>query len=243
MWVIVNSPFGTRAAGHPRQRGARGVRGRPGPPVPLGGVPGLRRLHRAGRRPVGAAQRPHHARHHALDVLGRDRLHDRARRLPLVHRADHRRHRLQLPEDLRGRLHRLLAGPARRRPGRPGAVAADGHRGHGRAPVGALGGQRSESCWRPEAAEAVRRVPRRRPRGLPRAGGRGAGADRLQRRRQDHAGEPDQRAAARRRGPDHLPRTRTSPSRPCTSASAPASRAASSSSTSSTSSARSTTWR
>ena len=119
------------APGHPRQRDAGGVRG-----VQVWRyrwvaflVSGI--YHRARRRPLGAAQRPHHAGHPALDVLGQDRVLHRAGGLPDLRRPHRRRHRLQLPRDLRGRPHRVLADGAGRRAGGAGARPARGHRGHG----------------------------------------------------------------------------------------------------------------
>src|SRR5205807_10255234 len=58
----------------------------------------------------------------------RDRVHHTARRVSQLHRADRRRHRLYLSEDLRGGQHRVLAALARRRAGHSGAGLADRHR-------------------------------------------------------------------------------------------------------------------
>ena len=85
MWVIVHSPVRQGAAGDPRQRDARGVRRRARAALPLDRLRHLRAVHGACRHPVGAAQRAHHARHPLLAVLGRDRVHDRARRLSHLH--------------------------------------------------------------------------------------------------------------------------------------------------------------
>ena len=79
------------AAGRPRQRDAGGVRRRAGLALPLGGLRHLGRLHGAGGGALGAAQRPHHARHPALDLLREDRLLHRARGLPDVLRPHRRR--------------------------------------------------------------------------------------------------------------------------------------------------------
>ena len=72
--------------------------------------------------------------------------------------------------------------------------------------------------------------------------GRGARPDRVQRGRQDDAGQPDQRAHPRRLRPHRLPGRRHHRARRSTRRSSWASREASSSSTCSTSSAPSTTW-
>ena len=75
------------AAGDPRQRDPRQLRRHPRAPLSLDRLRHLRLLHGSCRRAVGAAQRPHHARNSLLAVLGRDRVHDRARRLSHLHRA------------------------------------------------------------------------------------------------------------------------------------------------------------
>src|SRR5207247_2427254 len=112
------------APGDPRQRDARGVRRRPDLALPLRGLSGLGCVHRARGGALGAAERPHDARHHPLELLGRDGLHDRARRLSVLRGSHHRRGRVQLPQDLRGRLHGVLAAPPRGRAGRARALAA-----------------------------------------------------------------------------------------------------------------------
>ena len=75
------------AAGDPRQRDPRRLRRHAGAALPLDRLRHLRPVHGPCRHPVGAAQRPHHAGHPLLAVLRRDRVHDRARRLPHLHRA------------------------------------------------------------------------------------------------------------------------------------------------------------
>ncbi len=109
------------AASDPRQRDARGVHRHPHPALPVRCLPRLRGVHRDRRRALGTPERADHAGHPLLAVLGRDRLHDCARRLPHLLGPHHRRGRLQLPEDLRRGLHDLLAGVARRDPGVPRA--------------------------------------------------------------------------------------------------------------------------
>ncbi|PYM63794.1 MAG: hypothetical protein DMD79_07830 [Candidatus Rokuibacteriota bacterium] len=98
--------------------------------LPLGGLPHLGRVHRPGGGALGSAQRPDDARRPRLDLLGRDRLLHRARRLPDLHRAHHRRGGLQLPQDVRRGLHRLLATPARGGARRARACAPRRHRRH-----------------------------------------------------------------------------------------------------------------
>src|SRR5262245_5121418 len=110
----------------------------------MGGVPHLGRVHRPRRGPLGAPQRAHDAGHPVLDVLRRDGLLHRAGRLSDVPGARRRRHRVQLPEDVRRRIHGVLADAAGRGPGRARARAAVGYRGHGEpswleAPEGARG--------------------------------------------------------------------------------------------------------
>src|SRR5262249_10515473 len=117
------------AAGHPRQRGPGPVSRHPDPPLSLDRIPAFRDLHWACRHPVGAAQRPDHARRPVLDVLGRDRIYRAARRLPQLYRPDRRRSCIHLSEGLHVRPDRILAGPARRGPGHPRAGVADRHCG------------------------------------------------------------------------------------------------------------------
>ena len=112
MWVVVHSPFGKA----------------------LQAIRHIGRVHGPGRCPLGSAQWTDHARHPLLAVLRRDRVHERARRVSDVHRADRRRRGVQLSQDLCGREHGILAAPARRGARGPGVSAAVGPRGDSRAP-------------------------------------------------------------------------------------------------------------
>src|SRR5262249_42339754 len=80
------------------------------------------------RNPLGAAQRVDDPGRPLLDVLGRDRVYGTAGRFPEFYRADRRRHRLYLFEDLRSSHHRVLAAPAWRRAGHAGAGITHRHR-------------------------------------------------------------------------------------------------------------------
>src|SRR5207302_1139497 len=128
--------FRQGASGNPRQRDSRAVRRHPDPALSLHGLPRFRRLHRHRRSALGAAQRAHHAGHPLLAILGRDRLHVGAGRVPQLHRPHRRRRGLQLPEGFRRWLHGLLAVGDGSRPGRPGAGASHRDRGHGEAAGG-----------------------------------------------------------------------------------------------------------
>ena len=91
MWV--DRAFAVRqgAAGNSRQRDARELRRHISAALPLDRLRHIGRVHGPGRCPLGSAQWPDHARHPLLAVLRRDRVHERARRLSHVHRADRRR--------------------------------------------------------------------------------------------------------------------------------------------------------